>query len=102
MIYYGSLYITPIWLQSIGGLSSLMAGVVMLPLVISQVVTTTLTGFIVERTGHYKPSLVVGFVIWFAGQAAQLVFKQGTSIPTIIGILLLQGLGLGCTLQSES
>lgn len=97
---YGNLYLGPIYLQNIGGFSALVAGLIMLPLVVTQVFTTTITGFIVERTGHCRPSIMVGFVLWFAGQAAQVVFGIGTSTGVVVGVLLLQGLGIGATLQS--
>jgi len=78
-----------------------MSAALLLPLVISQVLTTTISGFVVKYTNRTGASFTVGFIVWFAGQGAQLCFHQETSRGIIIGVLLLQGLGIGSTIQSS-
>lgn len=119
MIFYGGTFFTPMYahspltpirlsyqsthryLQNVLGYSPLMSGVLILPLVLVQVFSTTLSGFIIEKMDRIQPSIIVGFALWLAGQAAQTVFDRNTSVGTIVGILLVQGLGVGATIQSE-
>lgn len=82
-------------------MSAIKSAAVLLPLVLSQTVTTTLSGLWVKRTGYTKSSFVLGFTLWTAGEAAQLCFDRTTSIGVIVGVLLIQGLGAGATLQSS-
>jgi hypothetical protein len=113
MVFYGgsecyivtmahpSVFFTPLYFQNILGVSPILSAALLLPLVISQVLTTTISGFIVKYTNRTWASFFVGFVVWLAGQGAQLCFDQWTSRSVIIGVLLLQGLGIGATIQSS-
>lgn len=83
------------------GESPIMSATLLLPLVISQVLTTSISGYVVKYTNRTWMSFFVGFVVWFAGQGAQLSFDQATSKGVMVGILLLQGLGIGSTIQSS-
>jgi len=77
-----------------------MSGVIILPLVLTQVFSTSGVGFVVQITDRLKPSIIAGFGIWLAGQAAQTVFDRETSVGVIVGVLFVQGVGVGATLQS--
>ncbi|KAK1925993.1 putative MFS transporter [Papiliotrema laurentii] len=100
MVFYGGIFFTPLYFQNILGVSPILSAALLLPLVISQVLTTTISGFIVKYTNRTWASFFVGFAVWLAGQGAQLCFDQWTSRSVIIGVLLLQGLGIGATIQS--
>ncbi|KAM0746561.1 MFS general substrate transporter [Meredithblackwellia eburnea MCA 4105] len=100
IVFYGNVFYVPIYAQNVLGMGAIESAAVLLPLVLAQTFTTTLAGLWVKRTAKTKSSLVVGFVWWFAGQAAQLCFKRGTSVGVIVGVLLVQGMGAGATLQS--
>ncbi|KAK4705325.1 hypothetical protein P7C70_g880, partial [Phenoliferia sp. Uapishka_3] len=101
MVYYGNIFYFPLYAQNVLGMGAIKSAAVLLPLVLGQTFTTTISGFWVKRTGHTKSSFVLGFAMWFAGQAAQLCFKRTTSIGVLVGVLLIQGLGAGATLQSS-
>lgn len=79
-----------------------MSATLLLPLVISQVLTTAISGYVIKYTNRAWMSFFVGFVVWFAGQGAQLCFDQTTSKGVMVVILLLQGLGIGSTIQSST
>ncbi|GAA6001849.1 hypothetical protein JCM10207_002349 [Rhodosporidiobolus poonsookiae] len=98
--YFGNIYQIPLYLQNVQGMSAIKSAAVLLPLVLSQTATTTLCGYIAKWTNRTKSCFFVGFVMWFAGSCAQLVFKRETSVGVVVGVLLVQGLGIGCTLQS--
>ncbi|PPQ68484.1 hypothetical protein CVT25_008410 [Psilocybe cyanescens] len=102
MIFYGGMFFTPIYLQNVLGYSPIMSGVLILPLVLTQVFSTSAMGFITEKTDSLKPWIIIGFGIWLAGQAAQTVFDRTTSVAKIVVILLIQGIGVGGTLQTSA
>lgn len=83
------------------GQSPILSAAVLLPLVLSQVVTTAISGYVIKYTGHAWWSFTLGFLVWLAGQGAQICFDEDTSLGVIILCLLLQGLGIGSTIQSS-
>ncbi|WVR08410.1 hypothetical protein IAU60_005465 [Kwoniella sp. DSM 27419] len=100
IVYYGGIYFVPLYLQNVQGDSALLSAALILPLVLGQVLTTTISGFVVKYTNRTWASFFVGFVLWMAGQGAQLCFKSSTGKGVIVGCLLLQGFGIGSTIQS--
>lgn len=95
-----SVFYIPLYLQNVLGSSPILSAALLLPLVLTQVFTTTISGFVVKWTDRTASSFYFGFVLWFAGQAAQLCFDIHTSYATIVGVLFAQGCGIGATLQS--
>ncbi|GJN91636.1 hypothetical protein Rhopal_004659-T1 [Rhodotorula paludigena] len=100
IVYFGNIYQVPLYLQNVRGHSEIMSAALLLPLVLVQCFTTTLSGYVLKWTNRTKASFFVGFVFWFAGQAGQICFDRNTSIGVIVGVLLVQGMGIGATLQS--
>ena len=74
----------------------------LLPLVLSQVFTTLLSGYVIKWTNRARSSFLAGFVVWAAGQGAQICFDSDTALGVIVICLLLQGLGIGATIQSST
>jgi hypothetical protein len=112
MVYYGGsksnghlqlmvVYFTPLYLQNVRGFGIIESAALLLPLVLSQVLTTVVSGYVIKWTGRARTSFLAGFVVWLAGQGAQLSFNRMTSRGVIVGCLLVQGLGIGATIQSS-
>ncbi|BGP12769.1 hypothetical protein JCM10213v2_000686 [Rhodosporidiobolus nylandii] len=98
--YFGNIYQIPLYLQNVLGHNAITSAALLLPLVLTQTATTTLCGYIVKWTNHTRASFTIGFLMWTVGVAAQVTFGRSSSTGEIVGILLLQGLGIGATLQS--
>lgn len=96
-----AVYFTPLYLQNVRGFDMITSAALLLPLVLSQVFTTMISGYAIKWTGHARSSFSVGFLLWAAGQGAQICFDESTTIGVIVGCLLLQGLGIGATIQSS-
>jgi hypothetical protein len=113
IVYYGGsklqsarlaayvVYFTPLYLQNVRGFGIIESAALLLPLVLSQVITTSISGYAIKWTGYARSSFLVGFLVWLAGQGAQISFGQETTTGVIVGCLLLQGLGIGSTIQSS-
>nr|XP_031860302.1 uncharacterized protein CI109_004186 [Kwoniella shandongensis]KAA5527374.1 hypothetical protein CI109_004186 [Kwoniella shandongensis] len=80
MVFYGGIYFTPLYLQNVRGHSAIMSAALLLPLVLAQVPTTSISGFVVKYTNRTWASFFVGFVFWAAGQGA-LVLAQASGPP---------------------
>ncbi|KAJ6184690.1 efflux pump antibiotic resistance protein [Penicillium mononematosum] len=98
-IYWGNLFILPLYLQHVRGASPSEAGVLLLPLVIAHGLTSALTGILISIFGHYKPILVTGAVCWTLGGVAKFYYDQETAIWRIVVVGILDGVGVGCSLQ---
>lgn len=85
----------PAFAQMVLGLSALQAGLLLLPMIIATVVSSTLTGFVVSRTGRYILIPAVG-----AGAVAVGLVLLGTLGPDTTAVRLslsaaLLGAGIG-------
>ena len=96
-----AVYFTPLYLQNVRAFGIIESAALLLPLVLSQVVTTVVSGYVIKWTGHARTSFLIGFCAWLAGQGAQITFDRTTSKGVIVGCLLIQGLGIGSTIQSS-
>ncbi|KAF8707799.1 MFS general substrate transporter, partial [Rhizoctonia solani] len=100
IIYYCNLYFLPSYYTDARGFTPIQAGIYLLPLVLIQTLSSSLCGQILVRTRSPKPIIVVGFSIWCIGAGLQSTFDMTTSRGKICGYLILQGIGVGGTLQT--
>ncbi|ETS74356.1 hypothetical protein PFICI_14222 [Pestalotiopsis fici W106-1] len=98
-IYWGNLFVLPLYLQNVRGFSPSQAGVLLLPMVISHGVTSALTGILISFLGHYKPIIVTGATCWALAAVAKFYIDQDTQIWSLIVVGILDGVGVGCSLQ---
>src|SRR5277367_323077 len=52
------------------------------------------------RLGHYNPVLWVGYAIWCIAAGVQTTFARSTTHAYIVGILFVEGFGVGWTFQT--
>ncbi|KAL1742627.1 major facilitator superfamily domain-containing protein [Schizophyllum fasciatum] len=100
MVYYGNIYFLPIYYQKLRGFSELKSAALLLPLLLIQSFSGVLNGQITMRTGGVKPQILCGFALWLIGSGLESTFARGTSVGRIVGFLLIQGVGIGGTLQT--
>ncbi|KAH7125693.1 major facilitator superfamily domain-containing protein, partial [Dendryphion nanum] len=96
-----SIYV-PLWFQAITSLSALESGIRTLPLVISVVTGTVLSGALVQKTGYYTPFMILGSVLMSIGAGLLTTWHISISSGAWIGYQCLLGLGLGFTLQHSN
>jgi cyanate permease len=101
IIYYCNLYFLPSYYTDARGFTPIQAGVYLLPLILIQTLSSSLCGQILVRTRNPKPVIVAGFSIWCIGAGLQSTFGTETSRAKICGYLILQGIGVGGTLQTS-
>ncbi len=95
---YGGLFLVPLYLQSIRGLSAFQAGLILLPQAIGSMVATLVGGRLVDRIGVrpvvFTGLIILGFALWrFSFLSLYTPYSEFQIL------LILRGLGLGLCAQ---
>ncbi|KAI1479166.1 MFS general substrate transporter [Daldinia eschscholtzii] len=94
-----SLFWLPVWFQAIRGVNALQSGVMLLPIILSQLFASVVCGALVQKTGYYLPEVVGGNALVAIGTGLTSTFSLATSDGEIIGYQILMGAGRGFILQ---
>ena len=95
-------YYIPIWFQAIKGVSAVKSGVMNLPLILSLVVATITTGFLVSKTGYYTPFMISSSVIMSIGAGLITTWTPTTNHSEWIAYQFIFGFGLGQGMQQAT
>jgi EmrB/QacA subfamily drug resistance transporter len=96
------LYTLPLWFQAVRGTSAVKSGIDTIPLVLSLVVGTILSGAIITKTGYYNPWMFVATILMSTGAGLMTTFTLDTNHSAWIGYQVLFGLGIGTGMQQAS
>lgn len=96
------LYYLPIWFQAIKNVDAEQSGIMNLPLVLSMVVGTILSGIMVTKFGYYNPWMLFCVVMISIGSGLFYTFNPATGHAKWIGYQVVFGLGLGCGFQQAN
>lgn len=99
---FTALYWYLIWFQAVKGTSALQSGTMLLPLILSQLVFSVISGGLVQKTGYYLPEVVAGNVFIALGSGLTTMFGPSTKADQWIGYQILVGAGRGLALQVVS
>ncbi|KAI1076235.1 MFS general substrate transporter [Whalleya microplaca] len=70
-----ALYWLPVWFQAIRGANAFHSGVMILPLILSQLVSSVISGAVVQKTGYYLPEVILGNWYIIVGVGRGLVLQ---------------------------
>jgi fucose permease len=93
-----SIYI-PLWFQAIKQVSAMQSGINTIPLVLSVVVGSIMSGGLTQRIGYYTPFMIMGSSLMAVGTGLLTTWNMNTSTGMWIGYQVILGLGVGCTMQ---
>jgi EmrB/QacA subfamily drug resistance transporter len=93
-----SIYI-PLWFQAIKDVSAIQSGINTIPLVLSVVVGSILSGGLTQLIGYYTPFMILGSSLMAAGAGLITTWNMNTGSATWIGYQVILGFGVGCTMQ---
>ncbi|MEU9957204.1 MFS transporter [Streptomyces sp. NPDC050982] len=96
---FGAMTYLPTFLQVVHGISPTMSGVHMLPMVAGLLVSSTVSGQIVSRTGRWKVFPIAGTGITALGLLLLHQLDENSSAGEMSSYLLVFGLGLGLVMQ---
>ena len=95
-------YYIPIWFQAIKGVNAVESGIMSLPLVLSLVVASILTGASVSNFGYYVPPMILSSIVMSIGAGLLTTLKIDTGSDKWIAYQFLAGFGLGMGMQQAS
>ncbi|KAI9631894.1 major facilitator superfamily domain-containing protein [Dioszegia hungarica] len=100
IVYYANIYYIPIYLQYVLSYDAFMSGVFILVFTFPQTLWAILSGFYISKTNRYKIVILVGSGLWALGMGLQIMFGASSHIGFVLGILQLQSIGIGFSLQT--
>lgn len=94
---FGAVMYMPFFVQGVMGKSAMASGFIMMPMMLSMMVTSALAGQIMSKRGTYKKLGVAGMMIMTAGMFSMSLMGQNTtSLVAVINVILVgAGLGIG-------
>ncbi|KAF9874881.1 major facilitator superfamily transporter [Colletotrichum karsti] len=95
-------YYIPIWFQAIKGYSAVDSGIRTLPLVLSMMVFSVITGGIITRVGYYTPVMLLGTALMCVGAGLLTTLKVDSGAPQWAGYQVLYGVGMGLSFQAPN
>ncbi|MFT4245144.1 MAG: DHA2 family efflux MFS transporter permease subunit [Micrococcaceae bacterium] len=96
---FGSIMFLPQFQQYVQGQSATNSGLLMLPLMLSMMPVTIISGAIVSRTGKYKIFPIAGTIIMAFGMYLLGTMDVNTSKTTTSLYMIVLGIGMGCLMQ---
>jgi hypothetical protein len=93
--FFGAVIFLARWFQTVGGASATISGYNLLPLVGGLIVSATMSGQIVARTGKYKILMLVSLVMLAAGLVLMTNLTAETPRPVLWFWMVIAGLGIG-------
>jgi len=97
--FFALIYYLAIYFQSVKGSSATKAGIQLLPLLISTVLSSILTGALISVVGYYVPVMLVCMVFFAIGSGLITTFALHTSTAKWFGYQVLAGAGVGVGFQ---
>ncbi|KAL6249510.1 hypothetical protein RBB50_003363 [Rhinocladiella similis] len=96
------LYFLPIWFQAIKGVTAIKSGIMVLPIMLSMVITGMMAGIVTKKIGYYAQWLYVSTVFASVGAGLITTFTPSTGHSKWIGYQVLFGIGMGFGMQQAS
>lgn len=97
--YFSVAYYLPVWFQVVEDVSPVTSGIYSLPSVISQVVGSVSSGFLVSKIGYYTPFIIIGSAMAAVGSGLMSTFTPSTTNAARVCYQLLYGFARGMILQ---
>ncbi len=96
---FGALGYLPTYFQMAEGVSATGAGLLMIPMMGSMLVTSVVVGAIVSKSGRYKMIPIIGSAVTALGLWLLSTITIHTTLTTISIYMAVLGLGLGMSMQ---
>ena len=100
MAMFGSSTFLTQFFQLGGGHSPTRAGLMTIPLIISQLLVSTLGGQLISRTGRWKPLMMVGAVALLVGLVLMGTVDHTTPYWQVAIFMSVMGVGIGALVQN--
>ena len=92
---FGTILYVPLYLQAVVGLSATESGTALIPMMLSLVLVSIISGQIISRSGHYKWIGVLGLGVASVGLLLLSGMGPDTGYTTAVRNMMVVGAGLG-------
>ncbi|KAH8818580.1 MFS general substrate transporter, partial [Flagelloscypha sp. PMI_526] len=95
-------FLLPTFYQLAYRYSPVKSGAMVLPITVTQTITSSLTGFYISHTGRYRELIVAGWALWAIGLGLMTTLPleaNSTVLSKQVGYSLIVGMGVGQTFQ---
>ena len=96
---FGSVTFIPLYLQIVKGHSATESGLLMTPMMLGVLITSTGSGFLISRYGRYRAFPIAGTAIAALGLYLLSTLEVATATEIAAGYMLILGFGLGLVMQ---
>ena len=93
----GAIVFIPLFVQGVAGSSATGSGAVVMPMSLAVVVSSTLTGQLISRTGRYRYYGAAGLAVMTLGLLRLSWADENTSNASIVVSMIIAGAGVGAT-----
>lgn len=93
-------YFLPIWFQAVKGSTALHSGIQIIPLVLSVLVASIISGKFTQRIGYYVPAMLFAAIVAPIGAGMLTTLHPNSGHSKWIAYQFLYGIGLGASVQS--
>ncbi|KAK3349576.1 major facilitator superfamily domain-containing protein [Lasiosphaeria hispida] len=100
-IIFSAAYFLPLYFQLVKEVSPIMSGVYVLPSIGSQLISATISGVLVEKTGYVVPYAVFAGVVAAVSNGLYSTLSPTTSAGRWVGYQILNGAGRGTGMQMQ-
>ncbi|KAG6163553.1 hypothetical protein E4U11_001863 [Claviceps purpurea] len=97
--FFVMVYYLPIWFQAVQGTSAIESGIKNLPMILSLVVFSIVSGGLVTTLGQYAPFMLISTVLMSVGAGMLSTLAVESPPAHWIGYQLLFGIGVGLGMQ---
>ncbi|KAJ8074511.1 hypothetical protein PM082_015412 [Marasmius tenuissimus] len=100
--FFSALYYLPQYFQVMLGYSPVRGGLFLIPLLLSQMVSSWVSGLTVSRTGRYRAIVNSGFALLAISSGCISTMNLSTAKAVLVIFMLLAGFGGGLTMQTTT
>ncbi len=97
---FGAIYFIPVFLQGVRGASAADSGALLIPMSVSMIGMSIVSGQVISRTGRYKLPVLAGLATMAFGFWLLTQMGVETSDGEVIRNMVIVGLGLGTSMQT--
>ena len=95
---FGTFLFIPLFIQGVIGTTATQSGTVMMPMMMTMIVSGIVGGQVISRTGRYKILALAGLVVSAIGMYLLSQMGPDTSYLVVVRNMMIVGLGLGPTM----
>ncbi|KAI8865550.1 MFS general substrate transporter [Ramicandelaber brevisporus] len=99
-VMFGLIFFIPLYFQVIKGNRAVVAGLHLIPFMLSFAFLAGVSGFLISKTGLYRPFIWTGSAIMSVGTGLLILWEQDSSNAAYILFPLVVGMGMGLCMQT--